>query len=490
MDYDPFLIFLIIVLKALSCSCDHRKFPTSPIHIPIKRRGGPFPTSENANLTFLLEELSRAESRFYATKREMQGNKLVRKPKNTAVGGSEAGLLMAEAGRLGAWYADIQLGTPWQSLELDLDMLTADFFVFRTTSRLGSQFHDGLSQSFMFPGGDFPYPTCRYPSDKLLIPGTGTELPISFAFCRPSHSSLHTLLPSGAVLGLAPSASLSQTKKDSLLNQLLEKKAIHQNIWNLMLINGQQGVLTLGGTSNDAVSKVNEEIQAELEKTNTVDEKVLKVKRGTRSAGKGDYGLKPRDDDDDAWRAAWKWSKVQGAAGWWQILMQGIWVGGSKILKNQPVVLDVCPSLSPFQATSHPPYQLTTPFILAPPQAATAFYASIPGARALPAPHANFYTFPCLNPPTLHLEFGAWNFPVLHGGGAPGGKMSLGRLRDGSGYCVGAVVASTMGGANGGGAAGRSVDGMLDVWVVGGPFFRDVSVVFDVGLQSVGMRTF
>jgi hypothetical protein len=37
----------------------------------------------------------------------------------------------------------------------------------------------------------------------------------------------------------------------------------------------------------------------------------------------------------------WKWSMVQGAEGWWQILMRGIWVDGIKVLDNQPVVLDV-----------------------------------------------------------------------------------------------------------------------------------------------------
>ena len=98
--------------------------------------------------------------------------------------------------------------------------------------------------------------------------------------------------------------------------------------------------------------------------------------------------------------------------------------------------------------------------------------------------------FPCLNPPKLHLEFTRWNFPLLQGGrgadwtGIPGGKFSLGRLRDGSGYCVGAVVESRMGlkddgfGAAGSGShsgAGRGSlggNGLRDVWVVGEGFFR------------------
>jgi hypothetical protein len=37
----------------------------------------------------------------------------------------------------------------------------------------------------------------------------------------------------------------------------------------------------------------------------------------------------------------WKWSDVQGAVGWWQILMHGVWLDGVKVLYNQPIILDV-----------------------------------------------------------------------------------------------------------------------------------------------------
>ncbi len=85
--------------------------------------------------------------------------------------------------------------------------------------------------------------------------------------------------------------------------------------------------------------------------------------------------------------------------------------------------------------------------------------------------------------------------------GVPGGKFSLGRLREGSGYCVGAVVETRMGvgrvaevvgkrgsgkgkggfGVDGGGGAGELAgNGMRDVWVLGEGFFRGVGGVFDV----------
>ena len=79
--------------------------------------------------------------------------------------------------------------------------------------------------------------------------------------------------------------------------------------------------------------------------------------------------------------------------------------------------------------------------------------------------------------------------------GIPGGKFSLGRLKAGSGYCVGAVVETRMGvkGENGGGTAGGengwmgksrgtlAGNGMRDVWVIGEGFFRGMGAVFDVG---------
>lgn len=148
--------------------------------------------------------------------------------------------------------------------------------------------------------------------------------------------------------------------------------------------------------------------------------------------------------------------------------------------------------------------QINSPFILAPPLAAKTFYASVSGSRPLPPPFSNFYVFPCLNPPTLHFEFSGTPFPFMQGGrgaewsGIPGGKFSLGRLEAGSGYCVGAVVETTMGigeerdevvhdgkrGRSAPSRGGLGGNGMRDVWVIGEGFFRGVGGVFDVSLSS------
>lgn len=86
--------------------------------------------------------------------------------------------------------------------------------------------------------------------------------------------------------------------------------------------------------------------------------------------------------------------------------------------------------------------------------------------------------------------FGDWN-------GLPGGRFSLGRLKPGSGYCVGAVVETRMGlkdekddnldegrrGTRSGADTNRlGGNGMRDAWVIGEGFFRGVGGVFDVSL--------
>ena len=63
--------------------------------------------------------------------------------------------------------------------------------------------------------------------------------------------------------------------------------------------------------------------------------------------------------------------------------------------------------------------------------------------------------------------------------GMPGGKFSLGRVKDGSGYCVGAVVETRMGVAEEGHGSVAG-NGMRGTWVVGETFFRGVGGVFDV----------
>lgn len=235
-------------------------------------------------------------------------------------------------------------------------MLVSDFYIVTTTSRKGSKYDDFFSQSvgrkplfwqlpsakpFIVKSLDRPYPTCFEPTDDFYLPTVNTTLPLSFAYCRPSKYSTRTLGASGSILGLAPSEHLSQIRTPSLFKQLLEKEAIQRPIFSLMLINGQDGVLSVGGTAANAIDLVETQTKTELDSlasdTRPQEPPVTKlpdlVKRGR--TGKGIITRQPDWEDD------WAWSEVQGAEGWWQVLMHGVWVDGSKVLHNQAVVIDV-----------------------------------------------------------------------------------------------------------------------------------------------------
>ncbi|KAJ9636816.1 hypothetical protein H2199_007810 [Coniosporium tulheliwenetii] len=477
------MFFLLVLLFLLSLTDDALAVASPPtVHFTLSRRGGPFPTSGIANLTFLSEELAKAEASFNQTRRAISGNKVVRVAKAHDVGGGDNGRLLGDVGGNGSWFATLELGDPAQHVEMDISMLTSDFFVRSTSSPLGSHFHDIFSKSYR-KSNQRPFPSCILATEEILLPTLKKKTPLPFPHCRPSKYSSATLGASGSLLGLAPSKSLSQIKRPSLIEQLLEANIIEENVWSLLFINGHEGVLSVGGTAAEAVQAAEDQVKLQLDRLGQLEhdgategydappeEDSSVLHRLAKRGGENDK------DSSDTWRSGWKWIKVEGAAGWWQILMRGVWVNGIKILKNQPVILDI-----------------TTPLILAPPLAARTLYASIPGSLHLPAPHHNFHAFPCLNPPQLHFELAGWNFPVLRGAKdtsadnetpwttESGGPLSLGRLEDGSGYCLGAVVESWMGvgdsGMVGGGREGggdRGVlagNGLRDVWVLGQPAF-------------------
>lgn len=115
-----------------------------------------------------------------------------------------------------------------------------------------------------------------------------------------------------------------------------------------MLINGQEGVLSIGGTSAKAVEMVERQTKDELDRVGALQRGETPLKDAPnvlkRSESIGHEASLRRSN----WEADWRWSKVQGAEGWWQILMQGIWIDGSKILQNQAAVIDVTPTLFPY----------------------------------------------------------------------------------------------------------------------------------------------
>jgi hypothetical protein len=59
-------------------------------------------------------------------------------------------------------YATLEIGEPAQRIEIDIDMLSSDFYVMTTTSDKGTPFNVFESRSF---GRCSEIPACRLPSD-------------------------------------------------------------------------------------------------------------------------------------------------------------------------------------------------------------------------------------------------------------------------------------------------------------------------------------
>jgi hypothetical protein len=119
----------------------------APIHYTISRRGGALNITDTANFPVLLDHLHDIETRFSATTRQLEKDTVVRKAKRRY--DTEAGsALLGEVGRLWNWFATIELGEPAQRVNMDLDMLTADWWVLSTNSDLGSFFLDFNSKTY------------------------------------------------------------------------------------------------------------------------------------------------------------------------------------------------------------------------------------------------------------------------------------------------------------------------------------------------------
>ena len=161
-------------------------------------------------------------------------------------------------------YATVGMGEPPQDVEMDLNMLASDFYVVKTSSQHGHGYEDFFSTSISKAANPIhaqtltalatakslerPYPACTLPNEEFHFPTINQSVSLSFAYCRPQKFTRRTLGPSGSVLGLAASKHLAQTKTGLLIAELVQKKVIERPIFSLMLINGREGVLSLGGT--------------------------------------------------------------------------------------------------------------------------------------------------------------------------------------------------------------------------------------------------
>ena len=111
MPFLPLSVFVLgLGLLSLTLAIPptlHSPNATQVLHFTLTRRGGKFAPTEFArdyvNLTYLAQELEKREDRFNLTKREIKGNKLVRKAKSNGVGGRDANALMGQVALDGIW---------------------------------------------------------------------------------------------------------------------------------------------------------------------------------------------------------------------------------------------------------------------------------------------------------------------------------------------------------------------------------------------------
>jgi hypothetical protein len=313
------------------------------------------------------------------------------------------------------------------------------------------------------------HPVCRNPRDVFHLDRDANPTELVFPICQPLHASRSTLLPASNVLGLAPRGPLQRLPGYGLLQQLRRENVISHELWSVTLLDSKNGILSIGSTIAKEVERA--KLQGDLELQYLGDTTAM-------------YSIEEEVNQKLAFsmfdslplEAHFKWINLQGASGWWTSLMTGVWVNDAKILKNQPILLDI-----------------QCPFILAPPAAVTRFYGAIGGAIRLPAPFDSFFAYPCLNNVYTAFDLGGWRFNSMHGDGVmadalygpAGGRFSLGKMQGGTGYCVGSVVETRMGAKQ-----KWSDSGMLDTWVLGEPFFRGLGLVFDSEGGRVGVRSY
>ena len=82
--------------------------PAPVLHFTISRRNGAFTGTKSevdwVDLDYLVRQLDITECRFNLTRREVKGNKLVRKAKTGGGGGKEGTKLMGDIALDGSWY--------------------------------------------------------------------------------------------------------------------------------------------------------------------------------------------------------------------------------------------------------------------------------------------------------------------------------------------------------------------------------------------------
>lgn len=96
-----FFMLVLILSHPRNLLCAGQELQAA--HLEIYRRGGALARHESANLTHLVDLLRDVERRYARVKREVKGNKLVRRWKGRSVGTTNDEQLLNEPGQEGSW---------------------------------------------------------------------------------------------------------------------------------------------------------------------------------------------------------------------------------------------------------------------------------------------------------------------------------------------------------------------------------------------------
>ena len=176
----------------------------------------------------------------------------------------------------------------------------------------------------------------------------------------------------------------------NILRQILEKRHLDRNLFSLTLLDAQSGKLKLGGTMAAQIEEEKTRFQVRLGNVGNSLATPEFLDAEVRNRMSSSFPTTVAEQ--------LRWVEVHGAEGWWTTLTGDVRINGAKVLKDQPVLLDI-----------------QSPFILPPPASARRFYQGMHATKRLPKPYGNMFAIPCLNQPNIAFEFARWLFPTLSG---------------------------------------------------------------------------
>jgi hypothetical protein len=109
------------------------------------------------------------------------------------------------------------------------------------------------------------------------------------------------------------------------LDQLLQADKIALKIWSVTILDADSGILSLGGTIAAEVERA--KIRGEIELSHFGDPWATTEWVQEQVDAQLSLAMPP----DTPWDRHFKWTDVQGAAGWWTALMAGVWINGAKV---------------------------------------------------------------------------------------------------------------------------------------------------------------